>query len=66
MNLYFWIVRVALAGLLVPPIAAVFQWLWNRTMPALGLAALGYWQAVRLILLFSILAAPSCVVLVKH
>jgi hypothetical protein len=41
---------------LIAIVVALFQWLWNITMPdVFGLKHITYWQAFRLILLASIL-----------
>lgn len=40
-------------------VAAIFQWLWNITMPeAFGLRPLTYWIAFRLLVIANILFAP--------
>ena len=40
-------------------VTAIFQWLWNITMPeAFGLRPLTYWIAFRLLIIANILFSP--------
>ena len=46
--------------LLIFLVAAIFQWLWNMTMPeAFGLKPVSYWIAFRLLVIADILLSPS-------
>jgi hypothetical protein len=46
--------------LLVFLVPAIFQWLWNITMPeAFGLKPVSYWIAFRLLIIADILFSPS-------
>jgi hypothetical protein len=58
---------VVLAVTLVAFGVAVFQWLWNTTMPdVFGLKVLRYWQALRLLLIASMLTSGLWVRLGAH
>jgi hypothetical protein len=58
---------VVLAVTLVAIGVAVFQWLWNATMPdVFGLKTLHYWQAFRLLLLASLLTSGFWIRLGVH
>jgi hypothetical protein len=59
MNLIF----IALAVIsLVLLATAIFQWLWNITMPeAFGLKRIGFWVAFRLLLIAGFLTSGSFV-----
>ena len=59
MSLIF-IVLVVIALVLLA--TAVFQWLWNITMPeAFGLRQIGFWVAFRLLLIAGFLTSGSFV-----
>jgi|Deesub1362A_J573_1020465.scaffolds.fasta_scaffold106962_1 hypothetical protein len=50
------IILGAIAVALIFAVTALFQWLWNITMPEVfGLKRIAYWQAFRLLLLASML-----------
>jgi hypothetical protein len=45
---------------LVALVIAIFQWLWNITMPEVfGLREISFWQAFRLLLIAAFLASGS-------
>jgi hypothetical protein len=53
------LIAVVLLVFLVP---AIFQWLWNITMPQVfGLKPITYWIALRLLIVADILLSPSYV-----
>lgn len=54
-------VLVIIAGVLVLfLVPAIFQWLWNITMPeAFGLKPVSYWIAFRLLIIAGLLFSPS-------
>ena len=55
----FILITVVLAVFVVP---AIFQWLWNITMPQVfGLKPITYWIAFRLLIVADILLSPSYV-----
>jgi hypothetical protein len=57
MNLIFIVFVVVLLVLLV---TAIFQWLWNITMPEVfGLRRIGFWVAFRLLLIAGFLTSGS-------
>lgn len=59
MNLIFIVLAVIALVLLA---TAIFQWLWNITMPeALGLREIRFWVAFRLLLIAGFLTSGSFV-----
>lgn len=47
---------IPLVIILVFAVPALFQWLWNNTMPEVfGLKLISYWQAFRLLLIAAML-----------
>jgi hypothetical protein len=54
------ILTIIAAVLVLFLVAAIFQLLWNITMPeAFGLKPVSYWIAFRLLIIASILFSPS-------
>jgi hypothetical protein len=56
-------ILIALAVIFLVLLAtAIFQWLWNITMPeAFGLRQIGFWVAFRLLLIAGFLTSGNCV-----
>ncbi|AQA18893.1 hypothetical protein BST95_12245 [Halioglobus japonicus] len=55
---------IALVMLVAAALPALFEWLWNMTMPEVfGMPALNYWQSFRLLLIAHILFGVPIVTL---
>ena len=55
---------IALVMLMAAILPALFEWLWNITMPEVfGMPALNYWQSFRLLLIAHILLGVPIVTL---
>lgn len=61
MYFFFFIATIVIFGPLL--LTAIFQWLWNITMPeAFGLREIRFWVAFRLLLIAGFLTAGGVVI----
>jgi len=60
MFLFFFIATIVIFGPLL--LTAIFQWLWNITMPeAFGLRQIRFWVALRLLLIAAFLTSGGLI-----